>query len=242
VKTTYDLTASALSSAYRGKELSPVEVAHAALARIEAWENKINAMYVIDAAGTLAQAAASEARWRVGAPLSALDGVPITIKDNIAVRGIPTPVGTAAGDVTPAGADAPPAARVREAGCIILGKTIMSRCQPLSRLGPFYPRCEPPTPQESPNLRPHAVTTLVNRQCEDSVDLVPQYRFWTGVDRWGMKAKSSLILAGTAVWHVVPAPKGFLRQGPFQVMIWVYHRGSIVIVIITRQPPWSGHV
>jgi aspartyl-tRNA(Asn)/glutamyl-tRNA(Gln) amidotransferase subunit A len=125
VKAIHDLTAHALSSAYRGKQLSPVEVARAALARIEAWENKINAMYVIDAAGTLAQAAASEARWRAGAPLSALDGVPITIKDNIAVRGIPTPVGTAAGDVTPAGADAPPAARVREAGCIILGKTTM---------------------------------------------------------------------------------------------------------------------
>ena len=125
VKATHELTASALSSAYCRKELSPVEVAHSALARVEAWENKINAMYVIDAAGALAQAAASEARWRAGAPLSALDGVPITIKDNIAVRGIPTPVGTAAGDVTPAGADAPPAARVREAGCIILGKTTM---------------------------------------------------------------------------------------------------------------------
>ena len=66
-----------------------------------------------------------EARWRDGAPLSALDGVPVTIKDNIAVKGIPTPVGTAAGDMTPSAADAPPSARLREAGCIILGKTTM---------------------------------------------------------------------------------------------------------------------
>ncbi len=121
----HDLTARALSSAYRAGQLSPVEVARAALARISAWERKINAMYVVDEAGALAQAAASEARWRAGTPLSALDGVPITIKDNIPVKGFATPVGTAAGDVTPAAADAPPCARVREAGCVIIGKTTM---------------------------------------------------------------------------------------------------------------------
>ncbi len=121
----HDLTARALSSAYRAGQLSPVEVARAALARIAAWERKINAMYVVDEAGALAQAAASEARWRAGTPLSALDGVPITIKDNIPVKGFATPVGTAAGDVTPAAADAPPCARVREAGCVIIGKTTM---------------------------------------------------------------------------------------------------------------------
>src|SRR5215475_2400019 len=121
----HDLTAQALSSAYRARRLSPVDVAQAALARIAAWETKINAMYVIDAAGALAQAAASEARWRVGMPLSALDGVPITIKDNVPVRGFATPVGSAAGDMTPSAFDAPPSARVREAGCIIIGKTKM---------------------------------------------------------------------------------------------------------------------
>src|SRR5215470_16935629 len=121
----HDLTAKALSSAYRTKQLSPVEVVRAALARIPAWEPKINAMYVIDEAGALAQGAASEARWRAGTPLSALDGVPITIKDNIALKGFATPVGTAAGDMTPAVADAPPSARVREAGCVIVGKTTM---------------------------------------------------------------------------------------------------------------------
>src|SRR5580704_16340232 len=121
----HNLTAQALSSAYRAKQLSPVEVARAALARIAAWETKINAMYVIDEAGARAQAAASEARWRAGVPLSALDGVPITIKDNIPVKGFATPVGTAAGDMTPSAFDAPPSARVREAGCVVIGKTKM---------------------------------------------------------------------------------------------------------------------
>jgi aspartyl-tRNA(Asn)/glutamyl-tRNA(Gln) amidotransferase subunit A len=121
----HDLSAKDLSAAFRAKQLSPVEVIHAALERIAAWDKKINAMYVVDPVAALAQASSSEARWRAGEPLSSLDGVPITIKDNIAVKGIPTPVGTAAADMTPAASDAPPSARVREAGCVLLGKTTM---------------------------------------------------------------------------------------------------------------------
>ncbi len=121
----HDLSAGVLSNAYRARQLSPVEVTRAALARIDAWEARINAMYIVAAESALAQAAAAEARWRAGTPLSALDGVPITIKDNIAVAGMPTPVGTAAGDMTPSASDAPPVARVREAGCVVIGKTTM---------------------------------------------------------------------------------------------------------------------
>src|SRR5579871_3897747 len=95
----HDLSAQELGAAYRAKDLSPVEVTRAALARIEAWEPKINAMYIVDTDGAVAMAAASEQRWRQGKPLSAIDGVPITIKDNIAQKGFPTPVGTAAGDL-----------------------------------------------------------------------------------------------------------------------------------------------
>ena len=83
-------------------------------------------MYRLDRAGALAQARAAEARWRAGTPLSALDGVPVTIKENIATRGDPAPIGTRANeDAAPAAADAPPAARLREAGAVILGKTTM---------------------------------------------------------------------------------------------------------------------
>ncbi|MBO0755067.1 MAG: amidase [Bradyrhizobiaceae bacterium] len=121
----HDLSAHELSQAYRARRLSPVEATRAALARMDLWEHKINAMYVIDADGALAQAAASESRWRDGMPLSALDGVPTTIKDNIAVEGMPTPLGTAASDMTASAIDAPPTARLREAGCILLGKTTM---------------------------------------------------------------------------------------------------------------------
>jgi aspartyl-tRNA(Asn)/glutamyl-tRNA(Gln) amidotransferase subunit A len=121
-----DRSAKELSAAYEAGALSPVEVCAAILARIDAWEPRINAMYRIDRGGALAQAEASAARWRAGRPLSPLDGVPVTIKENIATRGDPAPIGTRASDDAPAqAADAPPAARTREAGCVILGKTTM---------------------------------------------------------------------------------------------------------------------
>ena len=119
-------SAEALSSAYAHGEISPLEVTRALLARIEAWEPKINAMYRIDREGALEQARASAARWRAGAAHSPLDGVPLTIKENIYTRGDPSPIGTRANeDAPPQAADAPPAARLREAGCVILGKTTM---------------------------------------------------------------------------------------------------------------------
>jgi aspartyl-tRNA(Asn)/glutamyl-tRNA(Gln) amidotransferase subunit A len=122
----HELSASALSSAYSRGELSPLEAARAALSRIETWEPRINALYRVLGDAALEQARASEARWRAGTPLSALDGVPLTIKENIYTRGDPAPIGTRANeDAPPQPADAPPAARSREAGCVILGKTTM---------------------------------------------------------------------------------------------------------------------
>ncbi len=83
-------------------------------------------MFLVQAESALAQAKASEERWRAGLPLSALDGVPVTIKENIYTKGDAAPIGTRANEgLAPAEFDAPPAARVREAGCVILGKTTM---------------------------------------------------------------------------------------------------------------------
>jgi aspartyl-tRNA(Asn)/glutamyl-tRNA(Gln) amidotransferase subunit A len=120
------LTAVELCAAYAARRLSPVEATKASLARIAQWEPKLNAMFIVSTEAALAQARASEERWRAGAPLSALDGVPITIKENIYTMGDAAPIGTAANkELAAATADAPPAARVREAGCVILGKTTM---------------------------------------------------------------------------------------------------------------------
>jgi aspartyl-tRNA(Asn)/glutamyl-tRNA(Gln) amidotransferase subunit A len=114
-----------LVAAYRSRMLSPVEVVDAVWARIDAWEPHISALYAPDREGARAQAAASEARWLRGEPLGPMDGVPVTVKENIASRGTPVPLGCAATDLTPAAADAPPMARLRESGAVLLAKTTM---------------------------------------------------------------------------------------------------------------------
>ncbi len=121
----HELSANELISAYRSRALSPVEVTRSVLAHMERWEPLLHASYLLRPELALAQARASEARWLRGAPCGLLDGVPATIKENIATAGDPTPLGTAATDLIPASADAPPAARLREAGAVILCKTTM---------------------------------------------------------------------------------------------------------------------
>ncbi|MCY1506423.1 Acylamidase [compost metagenome] len=121
----YELSALQLLERYRDRALSPVEVTQAVLARIERWEPHIHATYGLDAEAALASARASEARWAQGKPQGELDGVPVTLKENIATRGTPTPIGSAATVLAPAAADAPAAARLREAGAVIVTKTTM---------------------------------------------------------------------------------------------------------------------
>ncbi|VTU40375.1 Glutamyl-tRNA(Gln) amidotransferase subunit A [Variovorax sp. PBS-H4] len=120
-----DLSAHELAGAYRTGSLSPVEVTQAVLDHIARWEPSLQATWLLRPEAALEQARASEARWRRAEPLGPLDGVPTTIKENIATRGDPLPAGTAAVELRPAAADAPPAARLKEAGAVIVSKTTM---------------------------------------------------------------------------------------------------------------------
>jgi aspartyl-tRNA(Asn)/glutamyl-tRNA(Gln) amidotransferase subunit A len=121
----HDMTAADLLAAYKTKKLSPVEAIDGVIARIEAWEPRLKAHYAPDFGTARKHARESEKRWAAGKPVGSLDGVPITIKENIPTKGVPVPLGTAATDLVPAAADAPAAARVREAGAILLAKTTM---------------------------------------------------------------------------------------------------------------------
>ena len=121
----HDLSAHELLHAYRARSLSPVEVMRDLLDHVQRWEPSLGATYLLRPEAALAQARDSEARWQRGEPLGALDGVPATVKENIATRGDPTPVGTAATPLAAAPQDAPPAARLREAGAILFAKTTM---------------------------------------------------------------------------------------------------------------------
>lgn len=118
-----DLTTSEILAGYAAKTFSPSDYMTALNARIEAAEPVVAALWDWRPEQALAEAAASTERWARGAPRGALDGVPATIKELIATKGDPVPLGTAATELVPAAADAPTAARLREDGAILFAKT-----------------------------------------------------------------------------------------------------------------------
>ncbi|GAA2536459.1 amidase [Streptomyces levis] len=119
-----ELTAVRLLDGYRTGAFSPVEATRAALRRAEAIQPEVNAFVRLTAEDALERARESEERWRRGEPRGLLDGVPVTVKDILLLRGAPTLRGSKA--VDPAGRwdeDAPSVARLREHGAVFLGKT-----------------------------------------------------------------------------------------------------------------------
>jgi aspartyl-tRNA(Asn)/glutamyl-tRNA(Gln) amidotransferase subunit A len=140
VTSLHDLSAVDLIAGYRAKQFSPSEVLEDVLSHVALWEPYIKALYAFDPDGARAAAKASTERWQNGESNKALDGVPVTIKDNIATKGTAVPLGTATTKLTRAEADAPPAARLREAGAIIFSKTTMPDFGMLSSgLSSFHP-------------------------------------------------------------------------------------------------------
>ncbi|WP_234837448.1 amidase family protein [Sinorhizobium meliloti] len=120
-----DWTIPQLTRGYEAGRLSPVEVAADAFSRAgEASE--YNAFVYLDPETAFAQAKESERRWVSGKPLSDIDGIPATIKDLHHVAGWKTFAGSStcsSDEKNPARQDSPLVARLREAGCVFLGKT-----------------------------------------------------------------------------------------------------------------------
>src|SRR6202023_2727195 len=86
VTSLHDLSAVDLIAGYRAKQFSPSEVLEEVLAHITVWEPHIKALYLFDPEGARATEKASTDRWQKGEPMGTLDGVPVTIKDNIATK------------------------------------------------------------------------------------------------------------------------------------------------------------
>jgi aspartyl-tRNA(Asn)/glutamyl-tRNA(Gln) amidotransferase subunit A len=140
VTSLHDLSAVDLIAGFKAGQFSPTEVLEDVLAHIAVWEPHIKALYAFDPDGARATAKASSERWHKGEPIGPLDGVPVTIKDNIATRGVPVPLGAATSNLAPALVDAPPAARLRGAGAVIFSKTTMPDYGMLSSgLSSFHP-------------------------------------------------------------------------------------------------------
>jgi len=103
-------------------EVSAREVVAATLDRIEKVDPQLNAYRVVLAERALTEADQADARRRAGDARPLL-GVPIAIKDDTDVSGVPTARGSAASDPAPRGVDAEVVRRLRAAGAVIVGKT-----------------------------------------------------------------------------------------------------------------------
>ena len=129
------MSAADLVHHYRRRDLSPVEVAKTVLRRMELLQTKVNAFVHTDPEATLTEAGASEERWMRGEPAGLVDGVPVTIKDELDVKGWPTRDGSRALlDALAAVEDSPAVARLREQGAVFLGKTATPEfgCRPVT--------------------------------------------------------------------------------------------------------------
>lgn len=113
----------ALTDGYRLGEIDPVDVLDETETRIAAVNPVLNAIVTLDRRGAAEAARASAARWRAGQPLGPLDGIPITVKDNIQVRGLRCTWGSRLFANHLPEADETPVARLRAGGAVILGKT-----------------------------------------------------------------------------------------------------------------------
>ena len=118
-----DLGAAELTALFERGALSPLEALDAALARIERLNPILNAIVTLDAEGARGAARASTERWARRVPLSALDGIPVTIKDSLFVKGLRATWGSQLyADFVPE-RDELPVERIRALGAVILGKT-----------------------------------------------------------------------------------------------------------------------
>jgi aspartyl-tRNA(Asn)/glutamyl-tRNA(Gln) amidotransferase subunit A len=120
------MTAVALRDRIARREISPVEVTRRALEKAEASQGSLNAFYVLFANEAMAMARTAEVAVMAGVPLGPLHGVPISVKDLIAMGGKPWAFGSKCMAKNVADADAPVVERIRAAGAIIIGKTTTS--------------------------------------------------------------------------------------------------------------------
>ena len=119
----WQLPATELQRRYRDGSLTPTAVVQAIHARIDAVNPRLHAVVARRDDAVLAEAAAATRRFEQDRPLSALDGIPLTIKDSLFLTDLPTTCGTAALREHRPGHDELAAARARAGGALLLGKT-----------------------------------------------------------------------------------------------------------------------
>lgn len=119
------LPATELVRRFREGELTPLEVHDDVQRVIARREPTLNALHHQDLVASRAQAARSTERWARGEPVGPLDGIPVTLKENVAQRGVPMPSGTAGVEPRLPVDNAPITDRVLESGAVVVGSTVM---------------------------------------------------------------------------------------------------------------------
>jgi Asp-tRNA(Asn)/Glu-tRNA(Gln) amidotransferase A subunit family amidase len=109
---------------YTAGTTSPRAYLESCIAVIEAREPELHAFTALNLPGARAAADAAEKRWLEGRPLSPIDGMPIAVKDLIETADMPTAFGSAAFAGWSGGRDAAPVHALRQAGAVIVGKTV----------------------------------------------------------------------------------------------------------------------
>ena len=112
-----------LAAAIRSRDVSPVDIVEAVLARTEALNEQVNAFITVDADGALESARAAEAAVMAGEQLGPLHGLPVSIKDLEPVAGLRCTYGSKFFEVNIADIDGIVTERTNAAGGIIIGKT-----------------------------------------------------------------------------------------------------------------------
>ena len=119
----WQLPATELQRRYRDGSLTPLAVVQAVLARMEAVNPRLHAVVARRDDSVLAEAAAATRRFEQDRALSALDGIPLTVKDSLFTAALPTTCGTPALRDHTTGHDELAAGRAIAAGALLIGKT-----------------------------------------------------------------------------------------------------------------------
>ncbi len=118
------LSLTEISGAMRRGEVTPSQLVAGCLERIDRFEDSVKAWVLVDSSGALEAAQRLTQELAAGKCRGPLHGIPLGIKDIVDVAGMPTRAGSALTSASPAQEDATVVDRLRQAGAIILGKTI----------------------------------------------------------------------------------------------------------------------
>jgi len=136
---------------------SPREFLERCIAELDGWEPKIGAFVTVNIVAAREAADRSTERWRAGTPLSSIDGMPIGVKDIMETIDMPTEYGSPLLAGFRSERDSAGVAALREAGAVILGKTVTTEFGLTEPLGTRNPWDLTRTPGGSSSGSPAAV-------------------------------------------------------------------------------------